>query len=155
LQDYEINDLPSLKEALKTAKSVLFLGDNAGESVFDRLLIEVIEQPVIYGVRGGPVLNDTTVEDALSVGMNEVAKIVDNGARVPGTILSLCSNEFQTLFHSAELILAKGMGNYETLSEVNAPIFFLLQVKCPVISNDVGAPIGSIIVKQGVDEADL
>jgi len=152
-QDYEINDLIVLREELKTAESILFLGDNAGESVFDRLLIEVIEKPVIYVVRGGPVLNDTTMEDALSVGMNEVAEIVDNGARVPGTILSLCSNEFQALFHSADLIIAKGMGNYETLSDVPAPIFFLLQVKCPVIGKDVGAPTGSIIVKKRSDVA--
>ena len=151
-QDYEIDDLNLLREELKTAKSIVFLGDNAGESVFDRLLIEVIEQPVIYVVRGGPVLNDTTMEDALSVGMNEIAEIVDNGARVPGTILSLCSSEFQAFFHSADLILAKGMGNYETLSDVPAPIFFLLQVKCPVIGKDIGAATGSIIVKKRSDE---
>lgn len=151
-QAYAINDLPALREVLKTAESVLFLGDNAGESVFDRLLIEVIEKPVIYVVRGGAVLNDTTMADALSVGMNEVAKIVDNGTRIPGTILSRCSNGFQALFHSADLIIAKGMGNYETLSDVPAPIFFLLQVKCPIIGKHVGAPPGSIIVKEGVDQ---
>jgi len=83
--------------------------------------------------------------------LDEVAEVVENGARVPGTILSLCSQEFQERFESADLILAKGMGNYETLSEVPAPIFFLLQVKCPVIGRDLGAPVGSTVVRKGID----
>jgi len=150
-QDFRINDLPILRHRLGSADSILFLGDNAGEHVFDKLLIEELSLPVTYVVRGGPVLNDVTLEDALAVGLDEVAEVVDNGARVPGTILSLCSQEFQERFESADLILAKGMGNYETLSEVPAPIFFLLQVKCPVIGRDLGAPVGSTVVRKGID----
>jgi len=147
-QEFAINDLSLLKQQIEKAESILFLGDNAGETVFDRLLIETLEVPVTYVVRGGPVINDATVEDAMAVGMDSVAEVIDNGAQIPGTILSECSPAFQSKFRSAELILAKGMGNYETLSEVNAPIFFLLQVKCPVIAKDVGVEVGSTIVKK-------
>ncbi|MDY6866986.1 MAG: ARMT1-like domain-containing protein [Chloroflexota bacterium] len=148
-QDFGVNDLPILRHSLELANSILFLGDNAGEHVFDKLLIEALPIPVTYVVRGGAVLNDVTLDDALAVGIDEVAEVIDNGARVPGTILSLCNRDFQERFQSADLILAKGMGNYETLSEVPAPIFFLLKMKCPVIGRDLGAPAGSMVVKKG------
>ncbi len=148
-QAFAINDLPVLRKRLAEVESVLFLGDNAGETVFDRVLIETLEGDVTYVVRGGPVLNDATREDAEAAGIDQVAEVIDNGARVPGTILSKCNPEFQARFRDADLILAKGMGNYETLSTVDAPIFFLLQVKCPIIGLDVGAKVQSIVVKKG------
>ena len=147
-QDFAINDMEDLRKDLEASRSILFLGDNAGETVFDRLLIETLDVPVTYVVRGGPVLNDATIEDALAAGIDQVAEVVTNGARVPGTSLSMCSTDFVERFESADLILAKGMGNYETLSEVSAPIFFLLQVKCPIIGVDVGAPAGSIVLSR-------
>lgn len=146
-EDLTINNLPLLIKRLEIAKSVLILGDNAGETVFDRLLIETLHVPVTYAVRGGPILNDATLDDAISAGVDQVAKIIDNGTRIPGTVLSECSLEFQSHFNSADLILAKGMGNYETLSTTPGPLFFLLLVKCPVVSVDIGAPVGSMIVK--------
>jgi len=149
-QDIAVNDLPILRERLGTAESILFLGDNVGEHVFDKLLIKELPLPVTYVVRGDAVLNDVTLKDAQAVGLDKVAKIVDNGARVPGTILSKCSKEFRERFNDADLILAKGMGNYETLSEVKAPIFFLFQVKCPIIGLDIDAPTGSTVVKKGM-----
>jgi len=148
-QDFAINDMDSLRESLTKADSILFLGDNAGETVFDLLLMEVLEKPVTYVVRGGPVLNDATREDAAAAGIDRIAKVFDNGARVPGTDLSLCSPSFVDHFNTADLILAKGMGNYETLSTVDAPIYFLFQVKCPIIGLDVNAPAGSIVVIKG------
>lgn len=149
-QDFAINDLDSLREAINKAGSILFLGDNAGETVFDLLLIEVLEKPVTYVVRGGPVLNDATREDAAAAGIDRIAEVIDNGARVPGTDLSLCSPSFVERFKKADLILSKGMGNYETLSTVNAPIYFLFQVKCPIIGLDVNAPAGSVVIKKGL-----
>lgn len=149
-QPFAIDDLSVLRQRLALVKQILYLGDNAGETVFDRLLIETLGKPVTYVVRGGPTLNDATLADALEVGIDQVAEIIDNGSSVPGTELSLCSPEFQAKFWEAELILAKGVGNYETLSTVVAPIFFLFQVKCPAISLDVGAPVGSLILKQGL-----
>jgi uncharacterized protein with ATP-grasp and redox domains len=147
-QDLAINDLPELREYLGKSESILFLGDNAGEHVFDRLLIEELPLPVTYVVRGGPVLNDVSISDAIAVGLDKVAEVVDNGARVPGTILAMCCPQFQDLFRKADLILAKGMGNYETLSDLSAPVFFLFQVKCPVISRDIGVPVGSTVIKK-------
>lgn len=147
-EELAIDDTDALRSALLRAGSILFLADNAGETVFDRVLIDVLDKPVTYGVRGGPTLNDATVEDALAAGVDRVAEIIDNGARAPGTVLSECSTAFQDRFWEAELILAKGMGNYETLSEVKAPIFFLLQVKCPVIGEDIGAPAGRAVIKR-------
>jgi uncharacterized protein with ATP-grasp and redox domains len=149
-QDIAINDFDLLSEKLQNAKSVLFLGDNAGETVFDLLLIENLPVPVTYVTRGGPVLNDTTKGDAYAAGINKVAEVMDSGVQAPGTILSLSSPDFREKFKQAELILAKGMGNYETLSEVDAPIFFLLQVKCPVIGRDIGASVGSTVIKKGM-----
>jgi uncharacterized protein with ATP-grasp and redox domains len=149
-QEIAVDDSAVLRSVLRKVDSVLILGDNTGESVFDRLLIETLEISATYAVRGGPVLNDTTREDALAVGIDKVAEIIDNGCRVPGTILSLCSATFRQHFSKADLILAKGMGNYESLSEVNAPIFFLFKVKCATVSRDIGAPVGSIVIKQGM-----
>lgn len=147
-EDFAIDDTPTLWEELSNAKSILFLADNAGETVFDGLFIEVLKKPVVYAVRGGPVLNDATAEDARAAGIDRIAEVVDNGARVPGTVLSRCSDAFIERFQKADLIISKGMGNYETLSEVRAPIYFLMQVKCPVIAKDVGAPVGRAIVKR-------
>jgi hypothetical protein len=147
-QDFAINDFEKLRQQLESADSVLLLGDNAGETVFDRLLIEALPMPVTYAVRGGHVINDATYDDALVVGIDRVAAVIDNGTQIPGTILNECRPEFQACFNAADLILAKGMGNYETLSTTPGPIFFLFQVKCPVIGTDVGAPEGSMIIKK-------
>jgi damage-control phosphatase, subfamily I len=150
-QDFAINDLPQLRQRLETASSILFLGDNAGETVFDRFLIETLPLPVTYVVRGGPVINDATYEDAVTAGIDHVANIIDNGTRIPGTIVSECSSTFQAHFNTADIILAKGMGNYETLSTTSRPVFFLLQVKCPVIARDIGAPYKSIVIKHAAE----
>ena len=149
-QELAINDIDLLREKLAQAEAILFLADNAGETVFDLILIEALSKPITYVTKGGPVLNDATRKDAIAVGLDKAAEVIDNGLQAPGTILSLSPKDFQSQFKEAELILAKGMGNYETLSEVNAPIFFLLQVKCPVIARDIGAEVGTTIVKKGL-----
>ena len=147
-QPFAINDFVAFKEALDKTKNVLYLADNAGETVFDRLLIETIGKPVIYVVKGGPILNDATREDALEVGLDKITTLIDNGATVPGTVLESCSEEFRDLFAKAELIIAKGQGNYESLSDTTAPVFFLLQAKCHVIAQYLGVPIKSIVLKK-------
>jgi uncharacterized protein with ATP-grasp and redox domains len=143
-----IDDLAELRAALAAADHVLYLADNAGETVFDRVLIEALEPPVLYAVKGGPILNDATREDALAAGLDTCSTIVENGSRAPGTVLDLCSPEFRDTFAGAPLILAKGQANYETLSAAGPRIFCLLQVKCPVIAEDLGAPVGSAVVRQ-------
>ena len=148
-QPFAIDDLGAFREALSRAGRVLYLADNAGETVFDRLLIEALDVPVVYAVKGGPILNDATIEDALAAGVGLVAELASTGSDAPGTILDRCSDEFRRMYDDAELVVAKGQANYETLSEAGAKVFCLLQTKCPVIARDVGVPVGSIVIKQG------
>jgi hypothetical protein len=133
-------------ETMRKSRRVLYLADNAGETVFDRLLIEELGKPVIYAVRQHPVINDAVRKDALDAGIGEVAEIVSSGTDAPGTILNLCSREFIALFDSADFIISKGQGNYEGLSEAKGRVFFLLQAKCPVIARDIGVEQGSILL---------
>jgi uncharacterized protein with ATP-grasp and redox domains len=148
-QPFAIDDRATFREALSRAGQVLYLADNAGETVFDRALIETLDVPVLYAVKGGPILNDATREDALAAGVDQVAEIVSTGSDAPGTVLDRCLWEFQRLYDDAELVIAKGQANYETLSEEGLEVFFLLQTKCPIIARDVGVPVGSIVLKQG------
>jgi uncharacterized protein with ATP-grasp and redox domains len=153
-QPFAIDDGGAFREMLSRVDRVLYLGDNAGETVFDRVLIETLDMPVVYAVKGGPTLNDATREDAIAAGIDQVAEIVDTGVDAPGTILDrvyehACSDEFRRIYDEAALIVAKGQANYETLSEEGPRVFFLLQIKCPIIARDVGVPAGSIVLKQG------
>jgi uncharacterized protein with ATP-grasp and redox domains len=148
-QPFAIDDRAAFRAALGAADEVLYVADNAGETVFDRVLIEALDVPVIYAVRGGPILNDATYQDAVEAGIDGVATIVSNDLAMTGVVLERCSDEFRQLYDRAGLIIAKGQGNYETLSEVGGPLFFLLQAKCPVIGRDIGVPIGSIVLLQG------
>ena len=149
VQPFAIDDGPAFREALDRATWVLYLADNAGETVFDRVLIETLDVPVTYVVKGGAILNDATLDDARAAGLDQVARLVANGSDAPGTILERSSDVFRQLYEEAELIIAKGQANYETLSGEGDGLFFLLQTKCPVIAADVGAPVGSIVLKQG------
>ena len=146
----ELNEagVETLRRAVGAAQTILFLGDNAGEAVFDRLLIEQMPNAkVTYAVKGAPIINDVTLADARASGLDEVAELIDNGNDAPGTILSLCPPAFQKRFAEADLVIAKGQANYETLSEADRDLFFLTQVKCPVIGSDIGKPVGSWIVQ--------
>jgi len=104
--------------------------------------------PVTYVVKSGPTLNDATREDALAAGLETCAVINDNGSDAPGTILPLCSEAFRQVYAAAPLIIAKGQANYETLSEAGPRVFCLLQIKCPVIARDLGAPVGGVVVRR-------
>ena len=143
-----IDHLDRLRAALDEVDHVLYLADNAGETVFDRVLIEHLAPRVTYVVKAGPVLNDATRADALAAGLDACATIVDNGSDAPGTILDLCSAGFREVYAGAPLVIAKGQANYETLSEAGQAVYCLLQVKCPVIGRDAGVPVGSIVVRQ-------
>lgn len=149
-QPYAIDDSAALKVFLKTADHILYLADNAGETVFDRVLIESLPVPVIYAVKSSPFVNDATMPDALAAGLDICANLITNGAQAAGTILSLCSETFRKHFEDAPIIIAKGQANYETLSNAGAKVFCLLQVKCPVLGLDLGVPVGSIVVRQSV-----
>jgi len=135
------------EQAIAQAKSVLYLADNAGEIAFDQLLVEQIikqvsPERVTLVVRGAPVLNDATLIDVHTVGIDRIVEAINNGSDAPGTILNDCSEEFRRRFAEADLIVAKGQGNFETLSNNPSNIFFLFKVKCAVIANLVNQPIG-------------
>jgi hypothetical protein len=133
------------------SRSLLYLGDNAGEIVWDKILIEELleefNMDITYAVRGFPILNDVTLEDAKYVRMTELVTVVSNGSEAPGTLLNRCSEEFLKHYQTSDLILSKGQGNYESLSGEDRPIFFLLQVKCPVIAEDIHCNVGDIVLK--------
>ena len=136
--------------ALEKAEWLLYLGDNTGETVLDRLFIETITKetgtPVSYVVREAPIINDAVYEDALAAGLDGCAEIISSGCSAPGTVLDLCSPQFLNLFHTAPLIVSKGQGNYETLSGVDAPIYFFLKAKCPVVADHLGVQLGDLVL---------
>ncbi len=131
---------------LSKADWILYLGDNCGETVFDRLLIEELRKPVKYAVRGGPIINDVTEEDARDAGLHKVAEIVSTGYRAPGIVLKECSDRFRELFASAPMIISKGQGNFETLSDEYREIFFIFKIKCKVVSNFLGFPLNTMFL---------
>jgi uncharacterized protein with ATP-grasp and redox domains len=153
LSDGEVDEL---RERASQAQRILYLGDNAGETVFDRLVIEQLPADrVTYVVRGAPILNDATMEDAETAGLTRMVPVISNGSDAPGTLLRECSPEFLEAFDRADLVIAKGQGNYETLSECGKPnLFFLLMAKCPVIARDTAAPVGSLVVRKAIPSAE-
>lgn len=150
---FAIDQSELLKSALGKARSVLYLGDNAGEIVFDKLFIETIGHPnLVYTVRGAPVINDATLEDAEYVGMSEVARVISNGFDAPSTVVSKSSDEFRILFDEADLIISKGQGNLEGLIHLkDKRIFFLLMVKCNVIAEFLKVEKDSFVVFNSSD----
>ena len=147
-KDFAICDYDKFKEGLINTNEILYIGDNAGECVFDRILIEEMGKPVTYVVRGIPVINDATYEDAVQAGIDNVAKILSSGTNAPGTLLKTCNAEFMKAYRNSRFIISKGQGNYEALSDERRPIFFLLKTKCHVIANDIGVKEGDIVLKE-------
>lgn len=147
-----INDYQEFRSSINNSRHILYLGDNAGEIVFDRVLIEELRQvkelEIDFVVRERPIINDATVEDAIAVGMDKIARIVSSGCDAPATILSQCSPEMLRLYYSADVIIAKGQGNYESLDEEPGNIFFLLRAKCPIVARLLGVNVGDAILKQ-------
>jgi len=140
-------DVRAFAGALSGARGILYLADNAGEIVFDRLLLEQMPvEKVTMAVRGSPVINDVTITDTQAAGIPGLVEVIDNGSDAPGTILDDCSAEFRRRFDQADMIVAKGQGNYETLNDVDKDIFFVLKAKGPVIARDLGCRVGSLIL---------
>jgi hypothetical protein len=140
------------KQTLGRAKNVLYLADNAGETVFDRILIEEIKRAdphkqILYAVKSGPTINDALEEDARFCGIDRAAKIITNGVDAPGTILSLCSRNFLRIFRKADMVISKGQGNFEALSPASRTVFFLFMAKCQTVADHVGCGIGDIILR--------
>lgn len=146
-KDFGICDYDIFKNDLNNSSEILYIGDNAGECVFDRILVETLNKPVTYVVREKPIINDATLEDALAVGMDKVAALMSSGTDAPGTILQTCSDAFISVYNDAKMIISKGQGNYEALSNQKKSMFFLLKAKCRVIADHLGLKEGDIALK--------
>lgn len=138
-----------LERAVRDGEDVLFLADNAGEIVFDRPLLDQIGQrKVTVAVRGAPVINDATLDDAERSGITERFHVISNGSDTPGTWLSDCSGTFVQQFEKADLVIAKGQGNYETLSDHPRRVFFLFLAKCAGVAEELGVPTGRYVIRE-------
>jgi len=149
---FAVDDYQEFKAILESGrKKILYLGDNAGEIVFDRLLVERIkdEHEVTFVVKGGPVINDATTEDAKYVGMTDIVKVIDTGSDGIGVQWKAVSEEFVNLYNSADVIISKGQGNFETMSDKPGNIFFLLRAKCDCVARKLGVKFGDIVFKKG------
>lgn len=147
-----INDVKKLDDALQKAENILFLTDNGGEIVFDKLLIKKIKEDydvnIILALKENPILNDALIPDAEKLDLGKYTEIISTGASSVGVIKEYISDELKALMNSVDLIISKGMGNYEGLTEmtVKSPVYFLLTTKCNVISREIGVPIHSPII---------
>ncbi len=145
---FGISDIELLREKLKTAKTVLILADNSGETYFDTLLLSALgDAEIIYAVRDCPSINDATIDIAERSGIGRYARIISSGSTAPGTILDEATPEFKAIFDTADVVISKGQGNYEALADAGREIFYLFKVKCSVISRHFGVEMGKYVLK--------
>ena len=141
-------DIESFHREILSSRNILYLTDNAGEIAFDLLFIEQLpRERVTVAVRGGPAINDATLSCAQRVGLTKLVKVIENGSDAPGTLLGQCSSEFMDYWNDSDLIIAKGQGNFESLSQEEGNIFFLFKAKCDVVSQSCGVPKGSSLLR--------
>jgi len=151
--NYAIDDSKELALLLAKAKWVVVLGDNVGEHVFDKLFIQTLQSlyhdiKFYYFVRGKPIINDVTLKEAKEIEFESVCEVIDSGVDTPGFVYDRATKEAKRLFDDADLVISKGMGNYECLTPSHkSPIAFLLKVKCSVVATSLGKEVGDIIVK--------
>jgi len=151
---FAIWDFDKFSEMLQSCKNILYLGDNAGEVFFDRFLIEHLishGKNIVYAVRGGPAMDDAMLEDAQYAELDKITRVITTGCDMMGVVWIYCSKEFKEEFGKADLIIAKGQGNFEGLTEEDVQgkerIFLLLQAKCRVIADYLKVKQGSGVFK--------
>lgn len=125
---------------LEFSKDLLYIGDNSGEIVFDKLFIkEIIKKypklNIKFSVRGSTILNDVTIKDAKQVGIDKLVKVIDSGVGIPGTDLEEVKPEFKKDFENSDILISKGQGNYESLSGCKGNVYYLLLAKCEILQN--------------------
>jgi len=151
-QGLAISDIDQLEDSALRTKKILYLADNAGETFLDRILIEELvkrEVKVTYVVKDAAILNDATFQDAEISGVAQVARVISTGTDCMGILFNECSDEFLKEFKMSELVISKGQGNYESLNDtLNKEIFFLLKIKCPLIAENIGHNVGSLVLKR-------
>lgn len=148
-----MDESEELIESVKRAKVILYLTDNVGEHYFDAILLEKIKEissaEIYIAGKEGPIINDVTVEDLRRDGFEKFGKIISTGTRIVGVPLDKISEEFREIFKKADIIIAKGQGNFETLSEIkDGRVFFLLKAKCPAVARGLGVPQGALVCKR-------
>ena len=153
-ENIDDNAYSRFRESIEKAQTILYLADNAGEIFFDKLLIKKFAEmgkKIVYAVKNNPIINDATIEDAKFAGIDKFAEVLsaDEGQdkSAPGILLNYASSKFLNYFRNADVVIAKGQGNYESLSNSEREIFFLLVVKCPLVARDIGADVGNLILK--------
>lgn len=147
VQDFAIDHSNRFREELQKSEKIVYLGDNTGEVVFDCILLgELKDKGITFVVKGGPTTKNATIEDAKFAGIGEIAEIKTASNGELGTGAERKSKEFTNFLKSADVVISRGQENYEALGEVDANIFFLLEVKCPAIARDIGVKIGGIVV---------
>ena len=151
-KDLAVKDIEEFENSLKTHDKVLYLVDNTGEIVFDKLLLAKLKEydlDITIAVKSEPILNDATRVEALDVGLDEFGKLVEIGAGTVGYVDSEISDEFRQIFDDHEFVISKGMGNYEGLTEIDLykkDIYFLLCVKCNTIARHIGANLHDMLL---------
>ncbi len=153
-REFDDKDYPVFREELKKAENILYLADNTGEIFFDKLLLEKLKQmgkKITFVVKQNPIINDALKEDAEYSDIDKIAEIAtcDMGQRIstPGVVMKYASDEFRKKFKEADMIISKGQGNYEGLSDTNRRVFFLLVAKCPLVARDIRSDVGKLILK--------
>ncbi len=148
--DFAVWDYKVFLKKLESATKVLIIGDNAGEIALDKVLVKQLKdfgKNVIYAVKSAPILNDATLEDAIEVSMTSICKVIENGSDKVGTWLEDCSEEFLEAFYSSDIVISKGQANFETLSDVDRDVFFLLVAKCEPIASESGGKVKNFVFK--------
>ncbi|MFW6237967.1 MAG: damage-control phosphatase ARMT1 family protein [Halanaerobiales bacterium] len=142
------SDYDQFFEKIKESETILIVADNSGEAVFDSLLIEELKKfnlKMIYAVREVPVLNDVTLDVARDVGIDDLCTVISSGVKTPGIVLEESSAEFKKYFRTADVVISKGMGNLEALTETDREIYYLLKAKCNVIAGYLDVKIGDLV----------
>ncbi len=142
-------DLAELTADLASARTVLVLGDNTGETVFDKVLLAALAaggRELVYAVREAPIINDATLAEAHEAGLDAYATLVSSGSVAPGTILEDCTPEFRELFRDADVVISKGQGNFESLSSPGRPVYFLLKAKCALVARLLDTAVGDYVL---------
>ena len=146
--DLFAGNMEKFKSACSNALRIMIIGDNSGEIVFDKLLVNALDKSkVTYVVKGGPIVNDATMEDAKYIGMNDLVRVITTGSAIQGAELQYCSDEFRKEFEAHDLIICKGQANFETLDEITGKeIFFLLMAKCDTVANEIGCNTNDFVL---------
>lgn len=148
--DFAINALEDFKQELNNKPQILYLGDNSGEIVFDRVLVERLLElgcKITFVVKSGPIINDATMKDAETAGLINLVEVIETGSNDIGVNWQNCSEEFKKTFAQADLIISKGHGNFETCNERSENIYFLLKAKCEIVARAAGVNLGDIVFK--------